>query len=256
MAGEDGEAQPAAGPVGVLVLRGMTPVILPGNLRLALHGAESAATLHIIMDMTPHWMRIAVDDLRACERASAELSRLWRSGGAEAMEALESELRAGMQACAAAAFAIDAFYGSVQEASPIDAATKKAWRDNGTARHKQISETFRRRFTISEERFRELATATKKIFDLRDGLVHPKAGPHEVVLHPTICVGVERRVGTYNAAVARKVVEAAVNIVVVMTESPKSGDEKLAEYCAKLLGELRQIDGLRAAGDGLGGANP
>ncbi len=87
MAGDGDDAGPAR-PVGVLTLRGMTPVIKPGNLRLTLgedgNVTSSSATLHIIMDMTPHWMRIAVDDLHACERASAELSRLWQGGGAEA----------------------------------------------------------------------------------------------------------------------------------------------------------------------------
>ena len=70
------------------------------------------------MDMTPHWLRLTVEGLLTCEAASTELRRVWRRDERpEEAEALGREFWAAMQTCAAAAFAIDAFYASVQAAA-------------------------------------------------------------------------------------------------------------------------------------------
>lgn len=244
MARED-EKSELSGRAGILIMRGMKPVIPVGGFRLAVNEDGSLAgglALHLAMDMTPHWIRIAADSLRACENASAELRRVWHDGSrSEETEALEREFRASMQACAAAAFAVDAFYASVQDAAPVDPETKAAWVRNKTARHKQISELIRLRFKLPEGKFRELAAAMRSLFEVRDEAVHPKAGPQEVVHHPTIGVSVERRIGMFNANVAKQVVQTALHVVAGMAERPKVENKELVSYCSTLLADIKPI---------------
>jgi hypothetical protein len=94
---------------GILVTRGSRFSFLRGR-----------PTLHVSYDMYPQWLRIAIEQSELCSAAAKAVDALWTDGSSrEEIDALETELRAGMQACVAAAAAIDGFYGTVVDRAPV-----------------------------------------------------------------------------------------------------------------------------------------
>ena len=51
----------------------------------------------------------------------------------------------------ASGIAIDAYYASIKDHIDLPEELVKAWRENGTARYKQIAEVFKRAFPLSQE---------------------------------------------------------------------------------------------------------
>jgi hypothetical protein len=68
---------------------------------------------------------------------------------------LEREFEASMQAMAAPAIALDAFYVSVKQRIEIPQDISDAWRKTKTARHVQISEVLRLGFNLGPKSFRD-----------------------------------------------------------------------------------------------------
>lgn len=87
-----------------------------------------------------------------------------RNNNEEMGDALKLEFSSGMQAMIASGIAIDAFYASVKEYVAIPPETTRAWRDNGTARYKQVSEVFRMAFRLDNASALELRGAIKRIY--------------------------------------------------------------------------------------------
>src|SRR3972149_8917842 len=93
------------------------------NLRLSFDNAtgeliDSSMITELRSDTFHHWLQIAAqasDDAEAARRIALEADR---DDNETFNGALEREFRASMVAVAAAAFAIDAFYGSVLEHAP------------------------------------------------------------------------------------------------------------------------------------------
>jgi len=60
-------------------------------------------TLHVSYDAYPQWLIIAIEQAERCTEAAKVVDGLWAGGSSpQEIEALETELRAGMQACLAA----------------------------------------------------------------------------------------------------------------------------------------------------------
>jgi hypothetical protein len=103
---------------GILLTRG-SRFSIPKGLTISI-GEDgqiiSSLTLHVSYDMMYHqWLRIAIEQSELCSAAAKAVDALWTDGSRqEEIDALETELRAGMQACVAAAIAIDGFYGTVE----------------------------------------------------------------------------------------------------------------------------------------------
>src|SRR5665213_2413119 len=100
--------------MGVLIIRGTRLSVPEGGLVIDASpdgGTTARLTLHVSYEMYPQWLRISLEHAGACQRAATEVDRLWTDGSREVeVEALEAELRAGMQAFIAAGAAIDGFY--------------------------------------------------------------------------------------------------------------------------------------------------
>lgn len=125
----------------------------------------------------------------------AEGGRIIAAGAAEDdsvtfREGLEREFRASLIAIAAAAFAGDAFYGSVIQHAPE---TRVAARP----RNRKIFETLKRAFSLSGNQLSALDEHLRLIFRLRDEAVHPPAEWAEPILHPAFNLGMEPRLVKY-----------------------------------------------------------
>ncbi|MEO3474333.1 hypothetical protein AAFN86_20870 [Roseomonas sp. CAU 1739] len=233
------------GAAGIFITKGMTIAIPPGGLKIV-EGADGTVsttlTLHLAMDMSLHWLRIALDHARACEIASDELRAIWKDGtSAVEIAALEAGFRAGMQACSAAAFTIDAFYATTKHYAPIPPDVVDVWRRNRTARAVQIAETLRLAFAISEPKFHELRDALDGLFMLRGEAVHPTGHPQQAVHHPILALAVERRLGIFNAENARRAANNALAIMADLTSRPRAKGEQFRAYCERTKAEIAPL---------------
>src|SRR5215213_10124680 len=92
--------------MGVLITRGSRVTVPEGGLTLSM-GPDGRLTgnltLHVSYDAYPQWLIIAIEQAERCTEAAKVVDGLWAGGSSpQEIEALETELRAGMQACLAA----------------------------------------------------------------------------------------------------------------------------------------------------------
>ncbi len=128
-------------------------------------------------------------------------------------EYLQKEFQIGMQTIMAACIAMDAYYASVKEFADIPEEVSKKWRENGTARYKQISETLKRVFVIPQDIFLQIRETIKQGFELRDRAVHPKSGTDLPVVHPEANVLSDWRFSTFRYVNAKAVVGNMLSII-------------------------------------------
>lgn len=237
---------PRANPPGVFISKGTRVTILAGGLSIGFDeqgNLTSSCTLHISIDLCPHWLLIAFTHVCAAEEAHAALLEANKADDAEAISScLEREFVSGMQAMTAAAIAIDAFYAAVREHAPVPNDVIGTWQKNKTSRPKQISEVFRRAFPMLRRGNNNLKGIIKEIFRFRDLAVHPKSVASEAVYYPAIDKNVEWRYQAFSFSNAVMVVRLALQTVVVLTRDTNPYDNnQLKEYCSILNSKISDL---------------
>lgn len=155
------------------------------------------ATVELRTDMWPYWLREAIDAAIAAAKAADEIPALYQrfeAGEAteEELDALaERELIATMRAIGACAFSLDAFYAAVKARAgshPHEA----TWKENRTARPKQVTETIFYHLKITNEATKtEIRRRVSEIYDLRDKAVHPASDFKPAIHRPDLNVGLD-----------------------------------------------------------------
>jgi hypothetical protein len=149
----------------------------------------------------------------------------------EITKVLEGEFASSMQAMMAAAVAIDAFYAAVKEHIAIPPSMLKAWREKGTARHKQVYEVVRRGFKIGKSALPKVREALSEIYRFRDLAVHPDPKLAEPITHPDLTgVGTEWRFIYFRYENAKPLVNVALSMVVQFIAAPKERNKPLTRY--------------------------
>jgi hypothetical protein len=230
-------------PGGVFLTKGMGVRIPTGGLTFSLNpDVESRIELHVFFDVCPTWLDIALRRAIEAEEGRAELLAAWATPDNERVRlALEREFEVSMQAMAAAAIAVDAFYASVKGRIEIPQDAKDAWRKNRTARHAQVSEVLRLAFKIDPKSFDTLRTVVKEIMRFRDLAVHPKGQHDAPVLHPVLKQDVEWRFVVFASEKAKNAASLAISIVAQMIDSPKEAFPDLTRYCTGLKDRVQPI---------------
>jgi hypothetical protein len=220
---------------GIFISKGMRVGIPAGGFRLTITESgevDGTLVLHAARDVTPHWFSIALGHLVQAESDHPRLAPAWqRQDNEEITRVLEAEFVSSMQAMMSAATAIDAFYAAVKEHVPIPAATLKAWREKGTARHRQVYEVFRRGFKIGKTALPKVREALGEIYRFRD-LVHPNPKLAQPLIHPNLGgVGTEWRFVYFRYENAKPLVSVALGMVVQLLDIPKDRNEGLKRFC-------------------------
>ena len=188
-----------------------------GRFKISMGDDGELATqlvLHAALDVTPHWFGIALSHLEDAEQEHPKLAPAWqRQANDEISSALEAEFISSMQAIMAAAIAIDAFYAAVKERVTIPAVTLQAWREKGTARHKQVYEAMRRGFKIGKGALPKVREALKEIYRFRDLAVHPDPKLAQPLIHPDLGVGAEWRFVYFRYENARALINVILSLV-------------------------------------------
>lgn len=170
--------------------------------------------IHTGLDMCPYWIDIAYTHLLKTEEIYKQLLEAKERQDQEAIGMLlQKEFISGMQAIMAACIAIDAYYASIKEYANIPGDLSKKWKKNGTARYKQIAETLKRTFTISQPTFCKILTILRQCFELRDRAVHPKSGTDQAVLYPELGVISDWRYSAFRFVNVKLAVGHALSIV-------------------------------------------
>jgi hypothetical protein len=193
------------------------------------------ATLELRTDMWRFWLEEAIDAATAAVNIADQIPPLYEQFEAdqatdEDLDRLVTrELIASMRAITASAFAIDGFYASVKARSPRHP-QQDMWNEKGTARHKQVADTFRVMLRINKPAtVKGIKHRVSQIFRFRDWAVHPGSKFCEPIYRPDVNVALD-----WHFTVFRR--ENAVNsmaLTVAMLDSLVSymdrGSEELAE---------------------------
>jgi hypothetical protein len=214
------------------------------NLRITISedGTVDAAqpTVSLSLDLTSYWLEIAFAEFLNASKHHDELLLAEAADDKEQRStAMEAECKACMQAFAAAAIALDAFYAAVKDCLPIAPELVATWQARKTARYKQIAEVFRRAFRIGPRSAVRLRRDIREIFKWRDRTVHPASARTRPVLYQELSVGTEWRFVAFRAANARLVVGAALSIIAQLLARPRENHADLVKFCGPALGNLQ-----------------
>lgn len=230
---------------GLFVTKGMISAIPEFSISINENGEITLDKMifHTGLDMCPYWLEIAYEHLRITEDIHNKLISATNNADEQLMgDLLQKEFISGMQSIMAGCIAIDSYYASIKDLSEIPKSIMQNWRKNGTARYKQIAETLKNTFNITNDTFDKIREFLKQSFDLRDRAVHPKYGTDLPVLYPEINKITDWRYSAYRYANAKAVVEMSLSII-YRTASIKHNDKKkeLKIYCENLVQKLDPI---------------
>lgn len=184
------------------------------------------------------WFEVAVE-----HESAARLARIASKDAAigEAyITSQDDELKAAMVAVSAAAHAIDAFYGTVEQHIDLDPKNPAAWRKNRTPRRSRILETLKAGFDIGS-RATKWEEDLRWLFDLRDAAVHHESRIRPTGDHPSGRVMVVQENIDYSREAAMRAVNCAFDVLTTCLRSPKSSQ---AEICSWIGGDQRRADQL------------
>lgn len=147
---------------------------------------------------------------------------------------LDAELRASMRTISAAAFAVDAFYASVQARSPGHPHREK-WRTpraNGrrTSRHTIVFETLRYHLKVRPVAAPEYRRRINDLFRFRGWAVHADAKFRPAIERPDLDRGVDWHYVAFRADNAVTVVAGALQMLSALVDVFGRGSEELREW--------------------------
>lgn len=193
---------------------------------------DTSMITELRLDVFPDWLDIAK---RAA--ADAETARATAVEAAEDDDAFNSaigdEFRTSTVAVAAAAFAIDAFYGSVLQHAPTTKVKAKS-------REASIFETLKRAFSMTQAQQEQARENLRLLFKLRDNAVHPPADWAEPIKHPAFNLGMEPRLVHFRAENALNAQAFARNLISYCLRSPRPTLKDLADWCKGLQDQVPQ----------------
>lgn len=204
---------------GVFIQRGVQLRLPAGTVLVSLNDQGEEVAHPIIpetrMDMWPHWLHEALDATVAALDANGavvEESEALAQAEAEGTpvedqqrlsDLLDVELRASMRAISAAAFALDAFYASVQARSP-EHPDREKWREvredgSRTSRHAIVFATLHHHLKVRNKAAALFRPWIKELFDYRGWAVHASARFRAVAHREDLDRGVDWHYAAFRA---------------------------------------------------------
>lgn len=230
---------------GIFLTKGMKVGIPSFSISIGEDGKLSSdgITLYTGLDMCPYWIEIAYEHLLKTESAHNELmSAIDETDDEKIARSLQKEFVSGMQAIMSSGIAIDSYYASVKEHIDIPESLVKTWRDNGTARYKQIAEVFRRAFSMKQDSANNLRDVLKQNLKFRDRAVHPEYGTTAPLLHVELNKVTDWRYATFRFYNAKAIVGLSLSVIYQTASRPFDNKyKKLKKYCDDLIVELEPM---------------
>lgn len=178
--------------------------------------------------MLAYWMEIAFLHLKEAQKNHKFVIANLEEEGEKLSESLELEFLSSMQAIVSAAIAIDSFYSEVKGCVIVTDHQREIWRNNKTARWKQVSEVLKLAYKLDNNNFQKIRQFCRDIYKFRDWAVHPSAESKSPLLYSEINLIVEWRLATYNYQNAFNLVGVAFLMLEALLSYGYSKDAKLA----------------------------
>ncbi len=207
---------------------------------------STTATMNVRVGGTTHlwllWSEIAIAQHHVAQnyRATALTARRDKlDQGRLFSKALGQETRAAMVAVAAAAHAIDGFYGSSKRFITLPPNMTATWAANGTKRSSRILETFKCGFALGSKG-NTWPSEVRWLFDIRDAAVHFEEQTQDFVPHPTgpetTCEHV-----TYSLESANRAVTLLLDVLSTCQANPRPQHASLVTYVAAFGASVAQL---------------
>ena len=228
---------------GVLVFEGMKVGVLPGDLTIDVDESgsiNSRLILSTAYNVLPIWLRIANDQLLHAEQARDEIKARWGTNDEVNRELLVAELEPSLQIFVACGIALDALYDQLREFAKLTQADIQSWKDNGTARDKQIAEVIRRVYKLDAHATRQFKQNISEILKYRDMAVHPSLELKQACSRPDIPVGVDWKFSAYKYSNAARCFRATMEMLLHLYER-KSGISDVDQQMANVVKALVQL---------------
>jgi|PersoiStandDraft_1058852.scaffolds.fasta_scaffold09549_5 hypothetical protein len=231
---------------GIMFPRGAQLRLPPGSLVIRMTDDGRAemdpVSPELRVEMWPHWLHESVDGAVAVLDVQAAIAA---EVGALAgptppadeqglQDLLDAELRASMRTISAAAFAVDAFYASVQARSP-DHPHRETWRTpraNGrrTSRHTIVLETLRYHLKVRPAAVPEYRRRISDLFRFRGWAVHADAKFRPAIERPDLDRGVDWHYVAFRADNAVAVVGGTLQMLSALVDVFGRGSQEMCEW--------------------------
>jgi hypothetical protein len=194
------------------------------------------------VEMWTHWLQESVDGAVAALDAQvaiaaevAALAGVTPAGDEQGLQdLLDAELRASMRTISASAFAVDAFYASVQARSPDHPHREKRRtpRANGrrTSRHTIVFETLRYHLNIRPAAAPEYRRRVTDLFRFRGWAVHADAKFRPAIQRTDLDRGVDWHYVAFRAENAVAVVGGTLQMLSALVDVFGRGSHEMREW--------------------------
>ena len=186
--------------MGVLIFKGMSVGILPGDFVISMDESGQSASKLILStayNVIPLWLRIARDRLKDAKRASEDIASNWDDDADHQKAMLIAELAPSMEVIVSCGIALDSLYDMLRPHAKLSEAEIKRWKVNRTGRGAQIFEVIRRVLKPENKYVKELKKAINDIIKFRDMAVHPTLELKNALSRPDINVAVDWKFSAY-----------------------------------------------------------
>lgn len=197
--------------------------------------------------MWPFWLREAIEAAIVANETANQIPPLYEQfkAGKATDEDLDElvirELIATMRAIGGAAFAIDALYAAVKARSS-EHPDQAVWRENGTARHKQVTETFFFHLKVrNQEAKKAIRHWVSQIYRFRDLAVHSPSEFAPALYRSDLEVGLDRCFSRFRRDNAITTTAMAVSMFDYFVSFLQDGSAELAKQKE---GARRKMDAL------------
>lgn len=186
--------------MGVLIFKGMSVGILPGDLVISMDESGQSASklvLSTAYNVIPLWLRIARDRLNAAKRASEDIASNWDDDADHQKAMLIAELAPSMEVVVACGIALDSLYDMLRPHAKLTESDINRWKANRTGRGAQIFEVVRRVLKPENKHVKEFKKAITDIIKFRDMAVHPTLELKNTLSRPDLDVAVDWKFSVY-----------------------------------------------------------
>lgn len=221
---------------GVFITENMQVSIPPGglNLQIGENGElkPPTLTLHLLIDMSVYWLKIAWSHLQTAELGNINLKAAVAARNEEQIKnALETEFSASIQVFASVAFSLETFDKMVRARIVIPENLIASWEENETSWAKQLTEVLKLGFEIKGTHVKNLALLLKTVATYRNEVVHGSANAAPPVYHPELGMSTELHFVRYKYLEAKLALDAILGLYVQLLPRNKTQYKSLTLYC-------------------------
>lgn len=228
---------------GVLIFKGMTVGVLPGDFTISADDAgavQSKLILSTAYNLIPIWLRIASDNLTSAKMASDNIEKNWSENADNQKSLLISELTPSMQVIIACGIALDSLYDMLRPYSKLSEADINRWKSNKTGRAKQITEVIRRVYKLNGDVLRGFKESISEIIKFRDMGVHPSLELKNSCIRTDLSVGVDWKFSAYKFSNAKNCFESTLKMMIHLFEK-KCEDKRVTEGMENIFLALQEL---------------